>query len=139
MDCLYSVDATPVPYPQYFAYDLIASPEYLGLVAGGYMAKSISTPTGGGGLATTAEPGTLEQELASVTAAIVQAARDVDAREVLDAERHLFLFRVASDILQALDAVIFAFVTPVIASACLNAPDAIAGLLRAKAKRDWLP
>jgi hypothetical protein len=54
MDCLYSVDATPVPYPQYYAYDLIASPEYLGLSAGGYMAKSISTPTGGGGLATTA-------------------------------------------------------------------------------------
>lgn len=54
MDCLYSVDATPVAYPQYFAYDLIASPQYLGLSAGGYMAKSISTPTGGGGLATTA-------------------------------------------------------------------------------------
>ncbi len=54
MDCLYSVDATPVPYPQYYAYDLIASPQYLGLSAGGYMAKSISTPTGGGGLATTA-------------------------------------------------------------------------------------
>lgn len=53
-DCLYSLDATPVPYPQYYAYDLIASPEYLGLSAGGYMAKSISTPTGGGGLATTA-------------------------------------------------------------------------------------
>ena len=30
-------------------------------------------------------------------------------------------------------------VTPAIASACLNAPDAIAGLLRAKAKLDWLP
>jgi hypothetical protein len=30
-------------------------------------------------------------------------------------------------------------VTPATASACLNAPDAIAGLLRAKAKRDWLP
>jgi hypothetical protein len=54
MDCLYSVDASPVPYPQYYAYDLIASPQYLGLSAGGYMAKTISTPTGGGGLATTA-------------------------------------------------------------------------------------
>jgi hypothetical protein len=30
-------------------------------------------------------------------------------------------------------------VTPAIANACLNAPDAITGLLRAKAKRDWLP
>ena len=53
-DCLYSTGATPVPYPQYYPYDLIASPQYLGLSAGGYMAKSISTPTGGGGLATTA-------------------------------------------------------------------------------------
>jgi len=53
-DCLYSAGATPVPYPQYYVYDLLASSHYLGLSAGGYMAKSISTPTGGGGLATTA-------------------------------------------------------------------------------------
>jgi hypothetical protein len=54
MDCLYSTGATPVPYPQYYAYQLLASNQYLGLSQGGYMAKSISTPTGGGGLATTA-------------------------------------------------------------------------------------
>jgi hypothetical protein len=54
MDCLYSAGATPVPYPQYYAFDLIASNQYLGLSGGGFMAKSISTPTGGGGLATTA-------------------------------------------------------------------------------------
>jgi hypothetical protein len=53
-DCLYSVGAIPVPYPQYYVYDLIGSPHYLGLSAGGFMAKSISAPTGGGGLATTA-------------------------------------------------------------------------------------
>jgi hypothetical protein len=53
-DCLYSAGATPVAYPQYYAYQLLSSPSYLGLSAGGYMAKSISTPTGGGGLATTA-------------------------------------------------------------------------------------
>lgn len=53
-DCLYSEGAAPVPYPQYFAFQLLASPSYLGLQGGGYMAKSISTPTGGGGLATTA-------------------------------------------------------------------------------------
>ena len=53
-DCMYSVGATPVPYPQYYAFQLLASPAYLGLQGGGYMAKSISTPTGGGGLATTA-------------------------------------------------------------------------------------
>jgi hypothetical protein len=54
MDCLYSAGATPVPYPQYYAYQLLSSPTYLGLANGGHMAKSISTPTGGGGLATTA-------------------------------------------------------------------------------------
>jgi hypothetical protein len=54
MDCLYSTGATPVPYPQYYPYQLISSSEYLGLSSGGYMAKSLSTPTGGGGLATTA-------------------------------------------------------------------------------------
>ena len=53
-DCLNSVGASLSPFPQYYAFQLIASPQYLGLSAGGYMAKSISTPTGGGGLATTA-------------------------------------------------------------------------------------
>jgi len=53
-DCLYSAGAVPVPYPQYFAFELLAGPSYLGLAAGGHMARSISPPTGGGGLATTA-------------------------------------------------------------------------------------
>jgi hypothetical protein len=53
-DCLYSTGATPAPYPQYYAFELLASPGYLGLQGGGYMAKTLSTPTGGGGLATTA-------------------------------------------------------------------------------------
>jgi len=53
-DCLYSAGATPVPYPQYYAFDLLASPTYLGLVNGGHMAKTISPPSGGGGLVTTA-------------------------------------------------------------------------------------
>jgi hypothetical protein len=53
-DCMYTVGATPSPYPQYYAFQLLASAQYLGLQGGGYMAKSISTPTGGGGLATTA-------------------------------------------------------------------------------------
>lgn len=54
LDCLYSAGATPAPYPQYYTYQLFASSTYLGLQGGGYMAKSLSTPTGGGGLATTA-------------------------------------------------------------------------------------
>jgi hypothetical protein len=54
LDCLYSAGATPVPYPQYYAFQLLASSNYLGLSGGGYMAKSLTTPTGGGGLATTA-------------------------------------------------------------------------------------
>ena len=53
-DCLYSAGASPVPYPQYYAFDLLASPSYLGLASGGHMANTISTPTGGGGLATAA-------------------------------------------------------------------------------------
>ncbi len=53
-DCLYSAGATPVPYPQYYAFDLLASPSYLGLSSGGHMVSTISTPTGGGGLATAA-------------------------------------------------------------------------------------
>jgi hypothetical protein len=53
-DCLYSTGGDPVPYPQYYPFQLLASPTYLGLQGGGYMARSISTPTGGGGLATTA-------------------------------------------------------------------------------------
>ena len=53
-DCLYSAGATPVPYPQYYAFDLLGSPSYLDLAAGGHMAASISTPTGGGGIATSA-------------------------------------------------------------------------------------
>ena len=54
LDCLYSAGAMPVPYPQYYTYQLLASSSYLGLSGGGYVAKSLSTPTGGGGLATTA-------------------------------------------------------------------------------------
>jgi hypothetical protein len=53
-DCLYSAGAAPAAYPQYYAFDLLASPTYLGLSGGGHMANTISTPTGGGGLATAA-------------------------------------------------------------------------------------
>jgi hypothetical protein len=53
-DCLYSAGATPAPYPQYYPYQMIASPQYLGLSEGGFMAKSITAPSGGGGLVTTA-------------------------------------------------------------------------------------
>ena len=54
MDCLYSTDKTNVPYPQYYAFQLLASPSYLGLAGGGYMAASVSPGSGGGGLVTTA-------------------------------------------------------------------------------------
>ncbi len=53
-DCLYSAQATPQPYPQYYAFQLIASNNYLGLMSGGYMAKSVTPLSGGGGLAATA-------------------------------------------------------------------------------------
>ena len=54
MDCLYSTDSDNVPYPQYYAFQLLASPNYLGLASGGYMASSVSPASGGGGLVTTA-------------------------------------------------------------------------------------
>jgi hypothetical protein len=54
MDCQYTQGSTPEPYPQYYAYQLMASPSYLGLNSGGYMAASISPPSGAGGLVTTA-------------------------------------------------------------------------------------
>jgi len=53
-DCLYSAGATPAPYPQYYAFQLIGASNYLGLAAGGYMAKSVTPLSGGGGLAATA-------------------------------------------------------------------------------------
>lgn len=54
MDCQNSIGSTPVPYPQYYAYQLMASRDYLDLQDGGAMAASISPPTGGGGIAVTA-------------------------------------------------------------------------------------
>ena len=54
MDCQYSVGSTPVPYPQYYAYQLLSDSNYLGLENGGYMAASVTPSTSGGGLAVTA-------------------------------------------------------------------------------------
>ena len=54
MDCNLSTDQDPAPYPQYFAYQLMASGDYLGMNQGGYMAASVSPVTRGTGLATTA-------------------------------------------------------------------------------------
>ena len=54
MDCQYSSGDTPVAYPQYYAYQLIAGSTYLNLSSGGYMAKSVTPPSGGGGLIMTA-------------------------------------------------------------------------------------
>jgi hypothetical protein len=54
MDCAYPANTPPQPYPQYFTYELIAGPTYLGLESGGYMAKSISPATLGNGIVVTA-------------------------------------------------------------------------------------
>lgn len=54
MDCLYSAGATPAPYPQYYAFQLMSGANYLNLSSGGYMAKSVTPPSGGGGLIMTA-------------------------------------------------------------------------------------
>ena len=54
MDCQYPLGTPPVPYPQYYAYQLMASSSYLGLNSGGYMAASVSPGSDGGGIETTA-------------------------------------------------------------------------------------
>ncbi len=54
MDCGYSPSATAQPYPQYYTYQLISSANFLGLVNGGYLAKSVTPPTGGGGIVVSA-------------------------------------------------------------------------------------
>jgi len=53
MDCTHASGA-PVPYPQYYAFALMASGSYLGMNDGGYMATSISSLPLGRGVAATA-------------------------------------------------------------------------------------
>jgi hypothetical protein len=54
MDCSYPAGSTPQPYPQYFAYQLFGSRNYLGLQNGGYMAAAITPPRLNNGLVVTA-------------------------------------------------------------------------------------
>jgi hypothetical protein len=54
MDCDYSRGSSPQPYPQYYTFQLLASSNYLGLSAGGYMAPTVTPPNGGGGIVVTA-------------------------------------------------------------------------------------
>jgi len=42
MDCSHN-SGSPVPYPQYYAYQLMASSSYLGMNQGGHMASSVSS------------------------------------------------------------------------------------------------
>ena len=53
MDCAYT-SGTAVPYPQYYAYQLIGGVNFLGLGSGGHMANSLSPTTLTGGLVATA-------------------------------------------------------------------------------------
>jgi Glycosyl hydrolases family 39/Abnormal spindle-like microcephaly-assoc'd, ASPM-SPD-2-Hydin len=55
MDCSYPSGSAPMPYPQYFAYQLLGSPtKGLGLQNGGYMAATMSPPRLSNGLVVTA-------------------------------------------------------------------------------------
>ena len=53
MDCTHA-SGPPVPYPQYYAYQLMASSSYLGMNDGGHMASSVSSLPAGPGIAATA-------------------------------------------------------------------------------------
>ncbi len=50
MDCSYPSGSAAQPYPQYFAFQLLGSPKYLGLQGGGYLAASMSPPRSSNGL-----------------------------------------------------------------------------------------
>src|SRR5665213_1287693 len=54
MACTISYGRTATPYPQYYAYELMASSSYLSLNSGGYMASSVSPVASGSGLAVSA-------------------------------------------------------------------------------------
>ncbi|MGA3131278.1 MAG: choice-of-anchor D domain-containing protein [Terracidiphilus sp.] len=54
MDCTYPAGSVPQPYPQYFAYQLFGSTNYLGLSDGGYMAADMTPPRLNNGLVVTA-------------------------------------------------------------------------------------
>jgi hypothetical protein len=54
MDCDLSPNRAPVPYPQFYAYQLMASPDYLDLNSGGYLAASVAPALSSAGLAITA-------------------------------------------------------------------------------------
>ncbi len=54
MDCAYPQGTPAQPYPQYFTYQLLGSPQYLDLQDGGYLATSISPPRLENGLVVTA-------------------------------------------------------------------------------------
>jgi hypothetical protein len=55
MDCAISYSgAAASPYPQYYAYELMASSSYLGLNSGGYMASSVSPAASGSGVVASA-------------------------------------------------------------------------------------
>jgi hypothetical protein len=54
MTCQYPSGSTPVPYPSYHPYNLVSSPNYLGLQSGGNMAVSVTPGTTQSGLAATA-------------------------------------------------------------------------------------
>jgi Abnormal spindle-like microcephaly-assoc'd, ASPM-SPD-2-Hydin/Glycosyl hydrolases family 39 len=54
MDCSYPANSVPQKYPQYFAYQLLGSPAYLGLQNGAYMAASMSPVRSSNGLVVTA-------------------------------------------------------------------------------------
>ena len=54
MNCKLYGSSVPTAYPQYYAYQLMAAPQYLSLNSGGFMASSVAPAASGGGLVTTA-------------------------------------------------------------------------------------
>ena len=54
MNCDLSPSQSPEPYPQYYAYQLMASADYLDMNSGGFLAASVAPQARGDGIAVTA-------------------------------------------------------------------------------------
>lgn len=54
MDCDLSPNRSPEPYPQYYAYQLMASADYLDMNSGGFLANSVAPLARGEGIAVSA-------------------------------------------------------------------------------------
>jgi hypothetical protein len=97
MDCQYSTGSTPVPYPQYYLYQMLSSPNYLGLKAGGYMAVSVSPSVSAAGLAVTGFYNTTQDSILITNPTVKSYSQiNVSARNVGFTSPHAVLYQIVN-------------------------------------------